>query len=74
MTQAIQALQTMALVHRFMLPYALIGRVPCNRDIEAEVHRLREDEQLDLEVQDFTTLCQQVRVEAAALLHAPGSA
>jgi hypothetical protein len=74
LAEAIEALQTIVLVHRFMLPYALSGKSPQNRDIEDEVARLRELNNSEIDLQAFATLCQQVRVEAAALLHRPGSA
>jgi len=74
MAEAIEALQTIVLVHRFMLPYALSGKSPQNRDIEEEVARLRLRDNSELDLQTFATLCQQVRVEAAALMHSPGSA
>jgi hypothetical protein len=74
LSEAIEALQVVALVNRFILPYALVGRHPHNSDIEAEARRLSEEGHSELNTRAFATLCQQIRVEAAALLHNPGKA
>lgn len=64
---AIATMQIVGMVNRFMLPFAMAGRIPTDEAIERELERVAatgaERDEIDL----FASLCLQMRAEAESL-------
>ena len=74
MLEAMAALQTVGLVNKFMIPFAMAGRIPTDLEIETEIVRLRGDEVDGAQLLIFEVLCDELRFAARLLTHAPGRA
>ena len=72
--ESISALQITALVNKFMLPFAMAGRVPTDIEIEAERVRLVDADENPLHMAVFAAMCHEMRGDALLLAHLPGRA
>jgi hypothetical protein len=70
--ESISALQAASLANRFMIPYAMAGRVPTDDEIECGLINFESARADKSHLKLFVGLCHEMRDDAKLLAHCPG--